>query len=110
MPRALTTSASLSCPHGGRIIAVPKAPKLSIGGAPALTQGDSFQIIGCPFTLPGGKPSPCLVIDWVKTDLKTRAGDSRTLSEASVGLCKADTGAPQGTVIIGAPQPQGQTV
>ena len=110
MPRALTTASSLTCPHGAQVIGIPKAPKVSFGGAPVLTQGDSFQIIGCPFTLPGGKPSPCLVIEWVKSDLKTRAGDNATLSEASVGLCKADTGAPQGIVIVGATQPTGQTI
>ena len=82
---------------------------MSFGGAPVLTTGDAFQIVGCPFTLPNGKPSPCLTIEWVKSDLKARAGDSPTLSEASVGLCRADTGLPQGTVLVAATQPKGQT-
>jgi hypothetical protein len=110
MARALTTASSMTCPHGGTIIAIPKAPKVSFGGAPVLTSGDAFQIIGCAFTLPGGKPSPCLAIQWVKTDLKTQTGSNATLSEASVGLCKADTGAPQGTVIVAATQAKGQTL
>jgi hypothetical protein len=110
MPRALTTASSLVCPHGGTVIGIPTAPKVTLAGAPVLTAGDSFQIIGCPFVLPGGKPSPCLVIEWVLTDLKTQAGDQATLSEASVGLCMADTGAPQGTVIVAATQPKGQTI
>ena len=110
MPHALTTASSLMCPHGGTIIGTPSAPKLTFAGAPVLTEADSFQIIGCSFTLPGGKPSPCLQIQWVKTDLKAQAGNNRTLSEASVGLCLADTGAPQGTVIVSNTQPKGETL
>jgi hypothetical protein len=109
MPHTLTTQSSLSCPHGGTIIGTPKAPKVSFGGAPALTKGDSFQIIGCSFTLPGGKPSPCMTIEWVTTDSKFQTGDQSTLSEASVGLCKADTGAPQGSVSVSSTQTVGET-
>jgi hypothetical protein len=110
MPHALTTAASLTCPHGGTVIGIPASPKLTIAGAPVLTEADSFQIIACPFTLPSGTPSPCLVIQWVKTDLKTKAGNSRTLSETSIGLCLAGTGAPQGTVIVAATQAKGETL
>ena len=109
MPRALTTASSLMCPHGATIMGTSTSPKVTLDGAPVLTEADSFQIAGCPFTLPGGKPSPCLSIQWVKTDLKVQAGSARTLSEASVGLCLADTGAPQGTVMVASTQSKGQT-
>jgi hypothetical protein len=109
MPRPITTASPLTCPHGGQVIGTPGAPKLTVGGAPALTSADTFQILGCAFTLPSGTPSPCLTVEWVKADLKTQASGGATLSEASVGLCKAGTGVPQGTVIIGPAPPHGET-
>jgi hypothetical protein len=109
MPNALTTASSMTCPHGGKISATPKSTKVKIAGAPVLTSGDQFQIMGCSFTLPNGTPSPCVVIQWLKADLKSKADDGATLSEASVGLCKAGSGVPQGKVIVAATQPKGQT-
>lgn len=106
--QALTTASSMTCPHGGKVIGTAKG-KLMAGGAPVLTDKDAFQIAGCTFTLPNGKPSPCIVIEWKVTDLKPTAGGGATLSTTSVGLCKADTGAPQGTVMVQSTQPAVKT-
>ncbi len=100
---ALTPAASLSCPHGGTVTAAPASAKASAGAA-LLTTQDAFTIAGCSFTLPGPTPSPCVEVEWVVTDRSVRAGGAATLSTASVGLCKAGSGAPQGTVIISNPQ------
>jgi hypothetical protein len=110
MPPALTTASTLTCPHMAKIIATSKTPLLKMGGAPVLTSADVFVIAGCPFTLPGGKPSPCVTIEWVKTDLKATIQGAKTLSAASVGLCKSPEGVPQGPVIVQATQALGQTL
>lgn len=101
---ALTTASVLTCPHGGKVTGV-AGGKLKAGGAPVLTDKDAFTIAGCAFTLPNGKPSPCLSIEWKKVDLKPTVAGGATLSSASVGVCKADTGAPQGTVLVVSTQP-----
>jgi hypothetical protein len=109
MPAALTTASSLSCPHGAKIIATSATPFLKAGGAPVLTSGDVFVIVGCPFTLPPGKPSPCLTVQWLMTDLSVTVQGAKTLSATSVGLCKSPEGLPQGPVIVQATQALGQT-
>jgi hypothetical protein len=109
MPNALTTASSLLCPHGGTITGTPAEGKVTFDGAPALTSGDSFQIAGCAFALPSGTPSPCLTVEWSVSDRKTMIDDVATLSDASVGLCKAGSGAPQGSVVIASTQMKGQT-
>jgi hypothetical protein len=108
MGQALTTASTMTCPHGATIRGVASG-KLKAGGAAVLTDKDGFQIIGCTFTLPSGTPSPCLVIEWKVVDKKAKAGSGATLSTASVGLCKAGSGTPQGVVSIATTQAAVQT-
>jgi len=104
----LTTASSLTCPHGGKVIIV-AARTVTAGGAPIVNADDSAQVVGCVFTLPGPTPSPCLTVQWVLPDGRASVGGGKTLSQGSVGLCKAGTGAVQGPVIISATQPKVQT-
>jgi hypothetical protein len=103
--QALTVASTLLCPHGGSVQIVAATPKASIQGAALVTKNDTFTVVGCPFQLPGPTPSPCLTVEWVATDMMVKVGGGPTLSTSSVGLCKAGTGAPQGTVIVAATQP-----
>jgi hypothetical protein len=102
----LTTASVLMCPHGGTVSAVTSNTRANAGGAPLVRVSDTFIIAGCPFTLPGPVPSPCVSVQWVSPDARSQAGGAFTLSEASVGLCLAATQAPQGTVLITSTQPQ----
>ncbi len=105
MPALLTAASTMMCPHGGTVTATPGATQ-AVAGAPILRGSDSFIIAGCPFTLPGGVPSPCVSIDWVQTATNVKHAGALALNQASVGLCLAATQAPQGTVLITATQAQ----
>jgi len=94
------------CPHGGTVSAVTTNTRVNAGGAPLVGASDTFMIAGCPFTLPGGVPSPCMTVQWVSPDTRSQVVSEATLSEASVGLCLAATQAPQGTVLINSTQAQ----
>jgi hypothetical protein len=100
----LTTASSLACPHGARVRITPTNPRASAGGAPIVTADDLFTIENCPFQLPTTPPtpSPCIIVQWRVTDLKT----SRTLSHSSVGDCISALQAPQGNVVIQSTQPK----
>ncbi|WP_437779041.1 hypothetical protein [Sorangium sp. So ce1097] len=108
MAGALLTNASrLMCPHGGQVVIVSAGKALA--GAPVGTvasHADTFSIVGCTFTLPGPKPSPCVAIEWMTYEQRLKVGSGFALSEGSVGICKADTGAPQGKVIVAMTQPE----
>lgn len=102
--KALTIGSTLMCPHGGTVTII-STSRATIQGQRVATKNDTFTIAGCTFQLPGPTPSPCLTVQWVSTDIKCKVGGAETLSTGSVGLCKAGTGAPQGTVIIANTQP-----
>ena len=95
---ALTKSATMLCPHGGQVQAVPSNTRAK-GDDYLLTQADTFTISGCSFTIPPGSPSPCMQVQWLVADTRVKAG-SATLSESSTGLCISAASVPQGKVSI----------
>jgi hypothetical protein len=101
---ALTTMATLQCPHGGTVAIVSTNARVAVGGAPLALATDTFTIAGCPFVI-GIVPSPCIRVQWILTDLRNTVGGVPTLSAGSVGLCLAGTQVPQGPVVIVAAQP-----
>jgi hypothetical protein len=106
MGALLTTASMLMCPHGGTVSAITSNTQVNAGGSPLVRASDTFVIAGCPFTLPGSVPSPCMTVQWISPDTRSQVASDFTLSEASVGLCLAATQAPQGTVLINSTQEQ----
>jgi hypothetical protein len=96
----LTISATLQCPHGGTVQIVPGSPRIKVDGISAALATDAFTISGCPFQLPGPIPSPCVIVQWLVTDLRVKAGGAATLSQSSVGICLSAAHVPQGPVVI----------
>jgi hypothetical protein len=95
----LTADATIMCPHGGTITAVPSSTNVTAGGA-VLVQSDTFIVAGCPFTLPGGVYNPCTQVQWVVANLRCTVDGTPTLSRSSTGMCIGANGAPQGTVSV----------
>ncbi len=102
MPAPLiTANASLSCPHGGTVSIIPKGGA-TISGVPVALATDSFPISGCPFQIPigvGTVPHPCVLVQWIDAGQAASVGGAPVLTLASVGLCLAADGVPQGPVI-----------
>lgn len=105
MPGLLTTASTLMCPHGGPVQIVSSNTRTQAGGAFAALASDTFIVAGCAFMI-GPVPSPCVQVMWVQPAARSQAMGTPTLTEASVGLCMAATGAVQGPVTIVAAQPQ----
>ncbi len=101
---SLNVGSTLSCPHGGQVTAVPSNSSIGFGFAPVVVAMDTFTIAGCPFTLPGPTPSPCIQVRWIVPDTRVRVNGSPTLSQSSVGLCLSPAGVPQGAVIVASTQ------
>jgi hypothetical protein len=101
----LTQSSLLMCPHGGTVTATTTNNRVNALSSPVLRSSDTFLIAGCPFFV-GPSPHPCMTVQWLVADLRSKVAGDFTLSEASVGMCLAADQAPQGTVMIASTQPQ----
>ena len=106
MPHLLTTASTLLCPHGGRVQAttsntIATAPDAS---AFVLVESDVHAVVGCPFVLPGPKPSPCVRVEWTGGSATCDVDGVPALTAASVGQCKSPEGAPQGAAVVVATQ------
>jgi len=84
----LTASASLMCPHGGKVIPTPGTFGVRLGGEPVVLAGDSFPVGGCAFNI-AGVPHPCTTVAWIVTAQRSTMVQDAPLTTESVGLCKA---------------------
>ena len=95
----LTASASLMCPHGGKVMCVPGTFQVRISGEPVVLKGDTFTVGGCAFMI-GPNPHPCMTVEWSVTAQRSTMLQDEPLTTDSVGLCKAADKAVQGPVQI----------
>lgn len=105
----LNAGSTLQCPHGGSVSIASTNTRVKADGAYVVTMGDTFTVSGCAFTLPGPKPSPCVIVRWVSVDTRVRVNSTFTLSRSSVGICQAADQTPQGPVIIANTQVKAST-
>ena len=108
----LNISSSLQCPHGGMVQIISANARVKADGAFVALATDQFVIAGCPFQIPVGPamvPSPCLLVQWLVSDLRTTVNGLPTLSQSSAGLCLNAMQIPQGPVSIANTQLKTQT-
>jgi hypothetical protein len=96
----LTTSSQIKCMHGGSVILSTANTKLNVDNSPALLESDVHSIAGCPFTLPGPKPSPCIKVEWTLGAAMCKNNGTKVLVQSSIGKCSSPEGAPQGIAIV----------
>jgi hypothetical protein len=102
MGNILTAADVMTCPHGGPV-SISSLQTAVKAGAAVVRPDDVFTIAGCAFMI-GPTPHPCVLVEWQMPAACVKAGSagaaSAVLTTASIGLCKAADGAPQGTVMI----------
>ena len=99
----LNANSSLQCPHGGTVAIVSANTHVKADGAFAALSTDTFTISGCPFQIPAAPspiPSPCITVQWVVTNVRTKTNSTPNLSQSCVGLCLSALQIPQGPVVI----------
>ena len=102
--QVLTTMSQIKCTHGGTAILTTANAKAMADNAFALLESDIHAVAGCPFTLPGGKYSPCVKIEWTAGATKMSSNGTKILVRSSVGKCINAENAPQGVAIIATTQ------
>jgi hypothetical protein len=79
---------SAKCPHGGEAITISVNKRVFVSGQSVALVTDTSTVIGCAFTVPPGKPQPCVTVDWTTAVASTRVfvGGQPVLLQSSVGL------------------------
>jgi len=77
-----------------------------VGSGPAVTASDVHTVAGCPFTVPGPKPQPCVTITWVPATRVFVNGQPAVVQVTGPGqgICKSAEQIPQGPPVIAAVQ------
>jgi hypothetical protein len=88
------------CPHGGQLQVISSDARVLVSGMPVATMADTFVIVGCAFTVPPGKPQPCVRVQWMVPAARVIANFQPAITQASVGMCFSADGIPAGPPTI----------
>jgi hypothetical protein len=93
---------SAKCPHGGEAITVSANKRVFVSGQSVALVTDRSAVIGCAFTVPPGKPQPCVSVDWSTAVASTRVfvSGQPVLLQTSVGQGVSAEQAPQGPAAV----------
>lgn len=105
----LHVGATAICPHGGQISIISTNTRVLVGGQPVATLADQYLVAGCAFTVPPGKPQPCVKVQWLTPAARVLINGQPALLQTSAGLCQSAEQIPQGppTVIVTQVRAQG---
>jgi len=107
MPGPLAhVGAAAICPHGGQVTVISTNTRVLVGGMPVATLGDTYLVAGCVFTVPPGKPQPCLKVQWLTPATRVLVNGQPAILQTSSGLCLSPEQIPQGPPTIVAAQPR----
>lgn len=100
----LHAGATATCPHGGPLTIAPAAPRVLLSGLPLAVLSDQGLVAGCVFTLPGGKPQPCISTRWMVAAARVTSLGRPVLINPSVALCLSAEQIPGGPPLVSASQ------
>lgn len=98
--------ATAICPHAGQVTTISTNARVLVSGMPVATMGDTFLVAGCAFTVPPGKPQPCIKVQWLVPAVRVLVNGQPAILQTSAGLCQSPEQIPQGppTVIVTQPR------
>jgi hypothetical protein len=92
--------ASAICPHAGQAQIISTNARVLVSGQPVATISDFGLIAGCPFTVPPGKPQPCIKLQWLMGAARVLVNGQPAILQDSAALCLSPEQAPQGPPVI----------
>jgi hypothetical protein len=102
----ITVGATAMCPHGGQMTIVSSDARVIASGMPVATMADQYLIAGCAFTIPPGKPQPCVRVQWITPAVRVLVNGQPPLLQTSTGLAQSVEGIPGGPPIVTTTQPR----
>lgn len=104
------TGAVMNCTHGMPAQIPPAQPRVLVSGQPVATMASLITVTGCPFTLPGPKPQPCLTVKWLMPAARVLVMGQPALVQPTPGpgqgLCLSPEQAPNGPPLVAFMQPR----
>lgn len=105
MPGMLVhVGATIMCTHGGSVTVVSSNTRVMVSNQPVATMSDQFMVAGCAFTLPGGKPQPCVQVKFLVPATRVMVNNQPAILSTSSGLCQSAEQIPQGPPTIAVTQ------
>jgi hypothetical protein len=98
-PPIVTMATRIQCPHGAPGTLVTSTAKVMVENMAPLVIGDKGTIAGCPFTVPGPTPQPCVTALLTKAATKVLAENKPVLLMNPSDLCQSAAQTPQGPVV-----------
>jgi hypothetical protein len=98
--------ALFTCPHMAPATVETVNTRVFVNGLAAATAGDLHTVKGCMFTLPGPKPSPCVVIKWQAPATRVKVNGLPAILATSIGIGTSAEQLPQGPAIVSFVQPR----
>ena len=106
----LHTNAVVNCTHGIPAQIPPIQPRVLVSGQPVATMASRIVVAGCPFTVPGPKPQPCVTVKWLMPSARVKVLGQPVLVQPTPGtgqgLCLSVEQIPNGPPLVGALQPR----
>ena len=104
----LHTNAVVQCTHGIPAQIPPVQPRVLVSGQPVATMASQILVAGCPFTIPGPKPQPCVTIKWLMPAARVLVMGQPALVQPAPGtgpgLCQSPDQIPNGPPLVSAVQ------
>lgn len=104
----LHAGAVVQCPHGAPAQIIPTQPRVTVTGMPVALISDKIIATGCPFTIPPGKPQPCVLATWLMPSTRVTINGVPAMVVASPGpgpaLFQSADQIPNGPPIVGSVQ------
>lgn len=98
-------NAPLQCTHAARAQVAPTQARVLVNGLAVALITDKIAVTGCPFTLPNGKPQPCVQVTWLlpstRVFINGQAAMVAPSPGAGPGLCQSVEQIPQGPPVVG---------
>lgn len=108
----LHTNAVMQCFHGLPAQIIPSQPRVLVSGQPVATMISKIIVMGCPFTVPGPKPQPCVTVKWLMPTVRVLVAGQPAMVQPTpgfgAGMCTSPfpEQLPNGPPIVGAMQPR----
>src|SRR5438876_12302061 len=106
----LHVGAVVQCPHLAPATSPPVQTRVLLSGQPAATAASLFTVAGCPFTIPGPKPQPCVTLKWLMPATRVLINGQPALLQTppgpgpGAGLALSAEQIPQGPPVVNAMQ------
>ncbi len=86
------------CPHGGQTSSISSNTRVLVSGMPVVTMADTTLVAACVFTVPPGKPQPCVKVLWLAPATRVTVMGQPAILSTSSGICQSAEGIPNGPV------------